>query len=66
MKDRVGLDQWPWVWWSKVVEDFPKLSRETKLFLGKVINLCHDKLAEGHIDAPTGSQSIAPAGEQAS
>ena len=37
MKDRFGFDDWPEDWVEKVIADFPKLSRETKLFLAKIL-----------------------------
>ena len=42
MKDRFNLDAWPMDWISAVVSDFPNLSRETRLFLAKVIDLAAD------------------------
>lgn len=35
MKDRFRLDGWPDNWVQKVIDDFPKLSRETRIFLAK-------------------------------
>ena len=39
MKDRFILSDWPVEWVEKVVGDFPKLSRETKIFLAKVLRV---------------------------
>lgn len=39
MKDRFPLDRWPMEWVSAVVMDFPKMSRETRIFLAKSISL---------------------------
>jgi len=39
MKDRFNLDTWPDEWFNKVMADFPKLSRETRIFLGKAARL---------------------------
>ena len=39
MKDRFNLDRWPEPWINKVIADFPKLSRETKIFLAKTMAL---------------------------
>ena len=39
MKDRFALDNWPEDWIQKIIADFPKLSRETRLFLGKVLSV---------------------------
>ena len=49
MKDRFGLDQWPSEWIDKIVADFPALSRETKIFLARVLRLFAD-----HITASEG------------
>jgi hypothetical protein len=37
MKDRFPLGKWPVDWIGKVVADFPKLNRETCIFLAKAI-----------------------------
>lgn len=42
MKDRFPLRDWPAEWIVAVVKDFPKLSRETRLFIGKVMALMAD------------------------
>ncbi len=39
MKDRFPLEKWPIGWMSKIIEDFPKLNRETKIFLAKAIRI---------------------------
>ncbi len=39
MKDRFVLEEWPMAWAAKVAEDFPKMSRETRLFLAKMTRL---------------------------
>ncbi len=39
MKDRYPLGDWPIEWVSKMLEDFPKLSRETRIFLAKALRL---------------------------
>ena len=39
MKDRFPLDTWPTNWIGKILEDFPKLNRETRLFLAKAISV---------------------------
>lgn len=39
MKDRFRLSEWPPEWISKVLEDFPKFNRETRVFLAKVLRL---------------------------
>jgi hypothetical protein len=45
MKDRFPLDRWPTEWMEAVLEDFPKLGRETKIFLAKVAGIHADALA---------------------
>ena len=42
MKDRIKLEDWPNDWWNAVMEDLPKLSRPTKLFLMKFVGLVFD------------------------
>lgn len=37
MKDRFNIDNWPTEWLGVVLQDFPKLSRETRIFLAKSI-----------------------------
>lgn len=44
MKDRFRLDQWDMEWISKVIQDFPKLTRETKIFLAKFIMVYAEKV----------------------
>lgn len=39
MKDRFTLDQWPMEWIEKIIEDFPKLNRETRLFIAKMLKV---------------------------
>lgn len=45
MKDLFKLDKWPIDWIAKVMEDFPKLSRETRIFLAVAMNIAADGLA---------------------
>jgi hypothetical protein len=45
MKDRFNLDSWPIEWLTPVLRDFPKLSRETRVFLAKSIALILDAQA---------------------
>ena len=42
MKDRFPLGKWPMEWVEKVMADFPKVSRETRIFLAKVFALVSD------------------------
>ncbi len=46
MKDRFTLESWPSDWIAKIVEDFPKLNRETRLFLAKAMQLFAESIAE--------------------
>lgn len=39
MKDRFLLGDWDEGWISRVVEDMPKLNRETRIFLAKALRL---------------------------
>ena len=39
MKDRFSLDRWPDEFVNKVIADFPKFNRETKIFLAKTMAL---------------------------
>ncbi len=45
MKDRFPLETWSQDWWNAVMADFPKMSRETRIFLAKVARQfsCHLK-----------------------
>ncbi|MFC1453165.1 hypothetical protein ACFLSJ_07490 [Verrucomicrobiota bacterium] len=43
MKDRFGLGQWPTEWIEVVIQDMPKASRETRLFLAKAIRLLAER-----------------------
>jgi hypothetical protein len=45
LKDRINLDNWSTAMLSKVAADFPKLSRETRIFLAKAITLFQDAKA---------------------
>jgi hypothetical protein len=45
MKDRFPLYEWPMDWIGKVIEDFPKLNRETRIFLAKTIQAFADAQA---------------------
>ncbi|WP_316194413.1 hypothetical protein [Bradyrhizobium sp. SZCCHNRI3052] len=42
MKDRFTLENWPMDWLYKVLADFPKLSRETRIFLAKTMAIASD------------------------
>jgi len=45
LKDRIKLEDWNTAMISKVSADFPKLSRETRIFLAKAITLFQDAKA---------------------
>jgi hypothetical protein len=47
------LEDWPLDWVSKIVEDFPKTSRETRIFLAKALRLISVHLARQHTDGTT-------------
>lgn len=58
MKDLIPASEWPEEWIEKVLADFPKMSRETKLWLAKVISIYTDALAViGDADAKTEGES---------
>ena len=42
MKDRFKIEDWSLPWITKIVRDFPLLSRETRIFLAKAIDLMSD------------------------
>lgn len=44
MKDLYALENWPLEWIGKVIEDFPKLNRETRIFLAKLIRLAAEQM----------------------
>lgn len=46
LKDRIKLDDWTGVMITKVINDFPKLSRETRIFLAKAMALFQDAQGE--------------------
>ena len=39
MKDRYTIDQWPQEWVVAVMRDMPRMSRETRLFLAKMVRM---------------------------
>lgn len=39
MKDRFHLENWPTEWLTVVLQDFPKMSRETRIFLAKSLRV---------------------------
>ena len=50
LKDTIPLRRWNTEMLSKVIADFPKMSRETRLFLGKCMALFTDAIAD--LDTP--------------
>ena len=44
MKDRFSFDKWPVEWTAKILADFPKLSRETRIFLARATALLYRHL----------------------
>ena len=46
LKDRMSLDDWNGSMITKVLNDFPKLSRETRIFLAKAMCALQDANAE--------------------
>ena len=48
MKDRYSLDNWPHEWVSIIIEDMPRLKRETKLFLARTIRICAEAMRRQH------------------
>ena len=45
LKDRIQFDDWNGAMINKICTDFPKLSRETRIFLAKAITLLQDAQA---------------------
>lgn len=43
-KDNINLENWSNEMWMNVIADFPKLSRDTRLFLAKAMAVCQDAL----------------------
>lgn len=52
MKDRFNLDDWPQEWIDKMIADFPKLNRETRLFLAKSMRLHAETTKRRHARTP--------------
>jgi hypothetical protein len=46
MKDRFVLDDWSPSWVVKVQADFPRMSRETRIFLAKLLRLAATRIRE--------------------
>ena len=44
MKDRIALENWPVNWTASIIRDFPQMSRETRLFMAKSIQLTMDAM----------------------
>lgn len=46
MKDRFDLHSWPNEWTAAIINDFPNLSRETRIFLAKVMRCAIEATAQ--------------------
>jgi hypothetical protein len=46
LKDRIPLGSWNAEMLNKVIADFPKLRRETRIFLAKILSLMPDILGD--------------------
>jgi len=44
MKDRFSWDNWSLEWQAKVIADFPRMSRETRIWLAKSTRLFNEAL----------------------
>ena len=62
MKDRFPVDRWPAEWMAKVIEDFPKLSRETKIFLAKVVVMHADTIEGRKKTQAAAAETTGPSG----
>jgi hypothetical protein len=60
MKDRFNVDSWPQEWIDRMIADFPKLNRETKLFLAKSIRLHAETMKDEHARAPGSGRHHTP------
>jgi hypothetical protein len=45
MKDRFSVGNWPEAWVQAVQNDMPKMSRETRIFLAKVMRVAFEATA---------------------
>jgi len=46
IKDCILTDEWPTKWVSKVIDDFPEFSRETKILWAKILSTYSDLIEE--------------------
>lgn len=46
MKDRFRLEDWPVEWVSRAISEFPKLSREARIFFAKIIVMLTEEKRE--------------------
>jgi len=46
MKDRFKIESWSVEWVGKIIQDFPNLGRESRIFLAKAIDVMMDIQAE--------------------
>ena len=49
MKDRFDIYQWPAEWLPVIINDFPNLNRETRIFLAKALALVTDTLVRNRV-----------------
>lgn len=55
MKDRYPLEKWPIEWVEKIIQDFPQLNRETKLFLAKAMRIAAEAMKRSKPSQSTGA-----------
>jgi len=55
MKDRIGLQDWHLEWIQNIENDLPNVSRETKLFLSKVVGVLLDQDIDGKLKNGAGT-----------
>lgn len=63
LKDRIPLKEWPVELLAAVINDFPNMKRETRIFMAKTIALMCDALAMT-AESTDGSQSLMETGDQ--
>jgi hypothetical protein len=48
MKDRYAVGQWPTEWIEAVLRDMPRMSRETRLFLAKMVRVTAEAMGRSN------------------
>ena len=48
MKDRYAVGQWPTEWVEAVLRDMPRMSRETRLFLAKMVRVTAEAMGRSN------------------